>query len=160
MKRIFGTPLLQYLPAAGLALIATAFLVTSYTYSKDARAFPAAIAWTLLALSALDLIAIGDTAAGTIIRRWFNPALKGQGEAQRGSRQAVVVLSLAGVALAFVMLGIEITVPLYVFLSLRFGARRPVLTSFAITAVLSAAMWLLFVVVLRLDLYQGYLLTK
>jgi hypothetical protein len=160
MKKAFGTPVPRYLPAVGLGLITLAFLVTGYTYPKDARAFPAAIAWTLLVLTGLDLIAVSDTAAGALIRRWFNPGLKTAEVSEPASRQACALLSLAAVALALVLLGIEITVPLYVFLSLRFGAGRSLVKSFVITAAVCAAMWLLFVFVLHLDLYQGYLLTR
>jgi len=160
MKNFLGRPISDYLLSAGLAASALAFLVTAWGFAPDARAFPAAVAFLLLVLSALDLVALTDTAAGRIIRKSLNPTIKEHAGAEPVSTQAAAVLSLAGLAAALVVLGIEIAVPLYLFMSLRFRARRPWVWSFAITAGVSAALWLLFVAALRLDLYRGYLLTR
>ena len=159
MKNLFGRPVSDYLLSAGLAASAAAFLVAAWGFPQDARAFPAAVAFLMLALCALDLVGLTNTAAGKIIRRSLNPTIKEHG-AEPVSAQAAAVLSLAGVVAALVLLGIEIAVPLYLFTSLRFRARRSWASCFAITAGVSATMWLLFVVALRLDLYRGYLLTR
>jgi len=159
MKNFFGRPVTDYLLSAGLAASAAAFLATAWGYAPDARAFPAAVASLLLTLCALDLAGLTDTAAGKIIRKSLNPTIKEPAGAEL-STQAAAVLSLAALVAALVLLGIEIAVPLYLITSLRFRARRPWASCFAIAAGVSAAMWLLFVAVLRLDLYRGYLLTR
>ena len=159
MRNLFGRQVSDYLFGAGAAASASAFLVTAWGYSQDARAFPAAVAFLLLALSVLDLVGLTDTAAGKIIRRSLNPTIKEKTKAEPVSTQANAVLWLAGLAAALVLLGIEIAVPLYLFLSLRFRARRSWASSFVITAGVSATLWLLFAAALRLDLYRGYLLT-
>ena len=160
MRNFFGRPVSNYLLSAGFAASASAFLVTAWGYPREARVFPAAVAFLLLALSALDLIGLTNTAAGKIIRRSLNPTIKEHAGAEPVSAQAAAVLSLAGLMAALVLFGIEIAVPLYLFTSLRFRARRSWASCFAITAGVSTAMWLLFVAALRLDLYRGYLLTR
>jgi hypothetical protein len=119
----------------------------------------------MLALAGLDLIVLTNTAAGRTIRRLLNPAIKTAGAepvAQNLTifRQAASMLSLAGFVAALVLLGIEIAVPLYLFVSMRFRARRSWASSLMITAGVSVAMWLLFVAALRLEPYRGILLMR
>jgi hypothetical protein len=159
MKNLLGTPVSQYLVSTALAASACAFLIAAWRYPTDARAFPSATAVVLLALAGLDLIVLTDTAAGRAIKRLLNPAIKTAG-AERVSRQAASMLSLAGLVAALVLLGIEIAVPLYLVVSLRFRARRSWASSLAITAGVGVAMWLLLVAALRLELYRGFLLTQ
>jgi hypothetical protein len=159
MRNLLGRPVTDYLFSAGVAASAFAFLLMAWGYPRDARAFPAAVAILLLGLSALDLVGLTDTAAGKIVRRSLNPTIKEPEKAEPVSTQAGAVLSVAVLVAALVLLGIEIAVPLYLFMSLRFRARRSWTSSLAITVGVSAAMWLLFVAALRLELYRGYLFT-
>jgi hypothetical protein len=48
-------------------------------------------------------------------------------------------------------------VPLYVFSSIYFQGRRPLLVCLGLSAAATAMIWLLFAVVLRLELYPGIL---
>jgi hypothetical protein len=160
VKNLFGRPVSHYLLSAGFAASACAFLVTAWGYPQDARAFPAAIAIALLAFTALDLIALTNTAVGSAVRRVLNPTIKADASAGPVWRQAAAGLSLLGIVAALVLLGIEVAVPLYLFVSLRFRARRSWASTLMITAAVSVALWLLFVAALRLDLYRGYLLTR
>jgi len=119
-----------------------------------------ASAFVLLTLSGLDLAGLANTAAGRAIRGLLNPAIKADSSSGPVSRQAAAVLSLAGLVAGLVLLGIEIGVPLYLLTSLRFRARRSWISSIAVTAGVSALMWLLFVSALRLDLYRGVLFAR
>lgn len=159
MKNLQGRPVSQYLFSAALAISAFAFLIAAWHYPQDARAFPAATAFVLLVLAGLDLMVLTDTAAGRTIRRLLNPAIKTAG-AEPVSRQVGSMLSLAGLVAALVLLGIGIAVPLYLFVSMRFRARRSWALSLLITAGVSVAMWLLFVAALRLELYRGILFAR
>ena len=103
MKNFLGRPVSDYLLSAGLAASASAFLVTAWGFPQEARAFPAAVAFLLLALSALDLIGLTNTAAGKIIRRSLNPTIKEHAGAEPVSTQAAAVLSLAGLVTALVL---------------------------------------------------------
>jgi hypothetical protein len=125
----------KYLPAAGLAIFAVAFLAAAYGYPSQARTFPVAVASVTLFLLALDVKASRAVAA------------------QNG--QFVAVIWLAVFALMLVLIGILYAVPLYIFASLRFRGSRSWFTSLWIAAVVTGGIWLLFAVVLRLDLYSG-----
>jgi len=130
---------MKYLPAAGLAIFTAIFLATAYRYPPQARAFPVAVASVTLFLVALDLVFRTDTKAGA---------------ATGGQFRAVAWLSVF--ALMLVLIGILYAVPLYVVASLRFRGNRSWFTSLWIAAIVTAGIWLLFAVVLRLDLYPGY----
>jgi len=62
-----------------------------------------------------------------------------------------------GFALAMLFIGILYAVPLYVFASLYFRGRRPLLMAVGVSAAATAMIWLLFVAVLGLELYPGML---
>ena len=161
MRRVFGTPITDYMPALGLLIITAIYLATAYDYSPDARAVPAGVAWVMLALVLLDLISRTQTGVGTALMHWLNPA--GDAAKQEGVKhypllkQLGAVLWVAGFAAALVLIGILYAVPLYVFSSLYFQGRRPLLVCLGISAAATAMIWLLFAVVLRLELYPGIL---
>jgi hypothetical protein len=132
---------MKYLPAAGLAIVTTIFLIVAYTYPSQARAFPVAAAWVMLFLIAIDILSRKTTED--------HPQMAGQLRA---------VAWLAAFALALVLIGILYAVPLYIAASLRFRGHRSWVTSLLAAAITTAGIWLLFAVVLRLDLYPGYFL--
>ena len=70
--------------------------------------------------------------------------------------QFTAVIWLAAFALLLVLIGILYAVPVYVFASLRFRGRRSRLKSASIAAIATGGIWLLFAVVLHLELYPGY----
>ena len=144
---------MKYLPAAGLALFTAAFLAAAYTYPSQARAFPVAVAWVTLCLAALDI-------AKTYLNRTRLNAGAASVDSLPLSSQIGAAIWLAAFSLTLVLIGILYTVPLYVFASLRFRGRRSWFTSLWIAAVVTGAIWLLFAVVLRLDLYPGYFETR
>jgi hypothetical protein len=146
---------MKYLPAAGLAIFTAIFLAAAYGYPAQAREFPVAVAWVTLLLVTLDIVSRTDTRVGTAVRRRLNP-----GAAAEDSRplagQFGAVIWLAAFALMLVLAGILYSVPLYVFASLRFRGNRSWITSLWIAAAATGGIWLLFAVVLRLELYPGY----
>jgi hypothetical protein len=146
---------MKYLPAAGLAIFTAIFLATAYGYVSQARTFPVAVAWVTLFLVALDIISRADTRAGTAVKRWLNPGAAADDSRPLGAQFGAVIW-LAVFALMLVLIGILYAVPLYVFASLRFRGSRSWFTSFWIAAIATSGMWLLFAVVLRLELYTGY----
>lgn len=161
MKRVFGTPVTDYMPALGLLAVTIVYLVTAYGYSADARAVPAGVAWVMLVLLMLDLVSRTRTPIGVSLMHWLNPA--GDAENQISAKhypvlkQVIAVAWVAGFAAALVLIGILYAVPLYVFLSLLVQGRRPLLVCIAGSAAATAMIWLLFAVVLRLELYPGIL---
>lgn len=161
MKRFLGTPITDYMPALGLLALTAVYLATAYNYSADARAVPAGVAWAMLVLVTLDLVSRTRTRPGSALMHWLNPA--GDAAKQEGAKhypllkQAGAVLWVAAFAAALVLIGILYAVPLYVFSSLYFQGRRPLLTCLGVSAAATAMIWLLFAVVLRLELYPGIL---
>jgi hypothetical protein len=161
VKRVFGTPVTDYMPALGLLVVTAIYLATAYGYSPDARAVPAGVAWVMLALVLLDLVSRTQTGIGTALMHWLNPA--GDAAKQEGVKhypllkQFAAVLWVSGFAAALVLIGILYAVPLYVFSSLYFQGRRPLPVCLGVSAAATAMIWLLFAVVLRLELYPGIL---
>jgi hypothetical protein len=132
---------MKHMPSIGLAILTVMFLAAAYTYPSQARTFPVAVAWVMLFLIAIDVFS-RKTAED-------RPPAVGQFRA---------VTWLAAFALALALIGIIYAVPLYIAASLRFRGHRPWITSLLAAAITTGGIWLLFAVVLRLDLYPGYLL--
>jgi hypothetical protein len=159
VRHVFGTPVTDYLPAAGLFALTVGYLVTAYRYSADARAVPAGVAWVMLVLVILDLVSRTRTSLGTMLMHWLNPA----GDADKMAdhkrypalKQIGAVLWIAGFASAMVLIGILYAVPLYVFSSLYFRGKRSLILAVGVAAAATAMIWLLFVAVLGLELYPG-----
>lgn len=159
MKRLFGTPVTDYLPAFVLWLLTVGYLVTAYGYGPDSRIMPVLVAWSMLLLLLLDLLSRTQTRLGHALTRWLNPAAE-RGEDAAGdtiARQMAAVLWLAGFAVALLLIGVLYAVPLYVFASIRLRGRRSYLVSLVAAGGMTLVIWLLFAVVLRLQLYPGLL---
>lgn len=130
---------MRYLPSTGLAIFTVVVLIAAYGYPSQARAFPVAVAWVMLFLIGLDIFALKNAED--------RPAVAGQLRA---------VTWLAAFASALVLVGILYAVPIYIAASLRFKGHRSWITSLLAAAITTGGVWLLFAVVLRLDLYPGY----
>jgi hypothetical protein len=161
VKRIFGAALSDYLPALGLLVITSLYLYLSYGYPAKARAFPAMVAWVMLALLLLDLVSRTETRLGLAVMRALNPAqARGSERAPSALRQLSAMLWIAGFTTGIVLIGILSAVPLYVFAAIRFRGERGYLTALAAAAGATLFIYLLFGVVLRLNLYPGILFTS
>jgi Tripartite tricarboxylate transporter TctB family len=151
----------DYMPALALLGITAVYLATAYNYSADARAVPAGVAWVMLVLVVLDLLSRTQTRIGTALMHWLNPAgdAANQKDVKRypGGKQIAAVAWVAGFAAALVLIGIVYAVPLYVFSSLFFQGRRPLPVCIGVSAAATTMVYVLFAVVLRLELYPGIL---
>lgn len=164
MRRILGAPVVDYLPAAALLAITAGYLALAYTYAPDSRLVPAGVAWAMLGLVGLDLAARSRTRLGDLVNRWLNAAALSHGAPQQGAvppiaRQLAAAAWVAGFTIGLVLIGLLAAVPLYVFASLRLRGRRPYGLCLAVSAGTGLMIWLLFAVVLRIDLYPGLLAT-
>lgn len=160
MKRVLGAPAIEYLPAAALLAITAGYLALAYGYAPESRLVPAGVAWVMIGLLALDLVARTRTRLGDIMNRWLNAATASPGTSKEdvappAGRQIAAVLWVAGFTAALALVGILAAVPLYVFASLRLRGRRAFGVCLAVAAGTALAIWLLFAVVLRIDLYPG-----
>ncbi len=161
MKRIFGTPVSEYLPAFALLVLTAIYLATAYSYIPDARAVPAGVAWVMVGLLILDLVSRTRTPMGATLMHWLNPAgdaAKTEGAARYPAlKQIGAVFWIAGFVAAMILIGILYAVPLYVFLSLTLRGRRALWVAAGVAAAAGAMIWVLFALVLQLELYPGVL---
>ena len=162
MRRAFGTPIVDYMPALVLWLLTAAYLITAYGYDAESRVMPALVAWAMLLLLLLDLISRTQTRFGQALTRWPNPGaaqVKGASTDPNMTRkQFAAVLWLAGFATALLLIGVLYAVPVYVFASLRLRGRRSYLVCLTAGAGMALLVWLLFAMLLQLNLYPGLLL--
>jgi hypothetical protein len=161
VKRILGTPVSEYLPAAALFVVTIVYLITAYSYSPVARAVPAGVAWVMLGLVALDLVSRTRTRLGTTLMHWLNPAgeaAKHEGDIRYPAmKQLSAVLWVGAFAVLMVLIGILYAVPVYVFGSLFLRGRRSLLLCTVVAAGATLMIWILFDLVLQLELYPGVL---
>jgi len=161
VKRVFGTPIVDYLPTLGLVVVTVIYLITGYGYAPEARVFPVTVAWFAIVLAALDLVSRTKTPAGEALTRWLNPsASAGKAEAQTQyslSKQISAVLwPLVFVAL-IILTGFLIAVPIFVLASMYLWGKRSLLISVPVAAAATLFVWVLFTQVLELELYPGVL---
>jgi hypothetical protein len=159
MKRVLGTPLVEYLPALVMFAVTIAYLAVAYTYTVQARLFPVPVGWLMLVLLALDLVSRTKTPIGENLTRLLNPASEVEGAEPRFPvlSQLSALLWVAFFTAALVLIGIMYAVPLYVFGSMRFHGRKSYLTSLVTAACVTAFTWLLFAFALQVELYPGAL---
>ena len=159
MKRVLGTPIIEYLPALAMVAITIGYLSLAYTYSEQSRLFPVPVGWLMLLLLGFDLVSRTKTPTGEMLTRLLNPAAAQEGEEERFPilRQLSAMLWVAAFTAALVLIGVMYAVPLYVFGSMRFHGRKPYLTSLITAVCVTAFTWLLFAFALQIELYPGAL---
>jgi hypothetical protein len=159
MKRVLGTPLVEYLPALVMLAVTIGYLMMAYTYTVQARLFPVPVGWLMLLLLALDLVSRTKTPIGETLTRLLNPAAEVEGAEPRFPvlRQLSAMFWVAFFTAALVLIGIMYAVPLYVFGSMRFHGKKSYLTSLIAAVCVTAFTWVLFVFALQVELYPGVL---
>jgi len=162
VKRVLGTPVVEYVPALAMVGIAVVYLATAYTYAEQDRLFPMPVGWLMLVLVALDLVSRTKTPIGETLTRWLNPAAEDEAAAARFPllRQLSALLWVVFFTAALVLIGIMYAVPLYVFGSMRFHGKKSYLTSLVTAALVTAFTWLLFGFALQVELYPGMLFSE
>jgi hypothetical protein len=159
VKRVFGTPIIEYVPALVMVAVTMAYLATAYTYAPQARLFPVPVGWLMLLLLGLDLVSRTRTPTGETLTRWLNPAAAHEESEPRFPllRQLSAILWVAFFTAALVLIGIMYAVPLYVFGSMRFHGKKSYSTSLITAVAVTAFTWLLFAFALQVELYPGLL---
>jgi hypothetical protein len=158
MQRALTKTLADIMPALGLLLITIAYLTVAYQYSPALRAFPVMVAWSMIALLALDLVARTPTKLGRAVPRWLNPASAAAETTHINRRDLVAVLWVAGFVTALVLVGVPCAVLLFVFASARWRGKRSYAVSLLLAVATMMVIWLLFTQLLRIELYPGILL--
>lgn len=153
MTHLFGDKPRDSFFALGLLVFTLAYLVLDYTYRPALRTVPAIVAWIVIVLLVLDLASRMETPLGRALRRHVSAAAPQT--PYPVMRQITAVLWIAGFAGALVATGVMYAVPLFVFAFMRFRGRRPLWASLLGGAGVALFVWLLFVLLLRLELYPG-----
>ena len=114
MKRVLGTPIVEYLPALAMVAITIAYLSIAYTYSEQSRLFPVPVGWLMLLLLVLDLVSRTKTPTGEMLTRLLNPAAATEGEEERFPvlRQLSAMFWVVFFTAALVLIGVMYAVPL------------------------------------------------
>jgi hypothetical protein len=157
MQRAPAKTLADITPALGLLIITIAYLTVAYQYSPASRAFPVMVAWWMIVLLALDLVARTPTKVGRAVTRWLNPASAAE-TTHINRHDLVAVLWVAGFVATLVIVGIPSAVLLFVFASARWRGKRSYAFSFLLAVATMIVIWLLFTQLLRIELYPGLLL--
>jgi len=159
VKRAFGTPVVDYVPALVMLAVTVGYLAIAYTYTPQARLFPVPVGWLMLALLALDVVSRTKTPIGESLTRLLNPAAEVEGAEPRYPvlRQLSALLWVGLFTAALVLIGIMYAVPLYVFGSMRFHGRKSYQTSLIAAVCVTAFTWVLFAFALQVELYPGAL---
>ena len=159
MKRVLGTPIVDYVPALAMVAITIGYLSIAYTYSETARLFPVPVGWLMLLLLALDLVSRTKTPTGEMLTKLLNPAAEAEGAEPRFPllRQLSAMLWVAFFTVAMVLIGIMAAVPLYVFGSMRFHGKKSYFTSLIAAVSVTVFTWVLFAFALQVELYPGAL---
>ena len=141
--------------ALALLVITVAYLAVSYRYKPALRVVPAAVAWIMIALLAIDLFSRSDSALGAVLRQRLNPA--SERPSLSAARQIEAILWVLGFAALLVAIGVLYAVPVFVFAFMRFRGRRPIWMSLLGGGAVTLFLWLLFAQLLHLALYPGLL---
>ena len=156
MKRFSG----DWTDAALLACLSAftlTFLVAATHYAAEARVFPVAVSCLMLSLLALEFISRQESDWSRSLRKRLNPASASAAEPYPRVRQLTAMMWVAAGAILFWVAGILLAVALYVLASMRFRARRSYAASLAVSAGVTLSTWVLFSVILKIDLYRGIL---
>ena len=159
MKRVLGTPIVDYVPALAMVAITIGYLSIAYTYNEQSRLFPVPVGWLMLLLLALDLVSRTKTPTGEMLTKLLNPAAEAEGAEPRFPilRQLSAILWVAFFTAAMVLIGIMAAVPLYVFGSMRFHGKKSYSTSLIAAVSVTVFTWVLFAFALQVELYPGAL---
>jgi hypothetical protein len=138
----------QYLFPGLVWLLALGFLIEARTFSPASGAVPLLIGWTTLVLTSIDLF----------FRIRPRPAAADEADTEKKIPAARVTIAVGGIVLlvaGLTLVGILRTVPVFVFVALRWGGGRSLTTSLLVTLILTGLLWGTFGGLMRLDLYPG-----
>lgn len=166
MKETFKTSVGGYIVPTFLIALSVGFLVGAQQFDLQSRSMPLLVGRAMLLLAVLDFISRTQSAWGRTLTRLLNPGspfdeiAKGRlgHRAPSPLSQVRYILWLAAFAIALVLFGISVAVPVFLFASLAWIGRRNLIESILITVGISGLIWVLFVTLLHLDLFPGILL--
>lgn len=151
----------RYVAPVLLLLFAVGFLLLAYSYEGRTRQVPVLIGWILLALCALDVVAVSATRAGEAVKAFFAGAIvANDGGELAGYPVGKVILAIlwpsAFVALV-VVVGFVVAIPIYVFLFVAIQGRGGIGRAALASIITTVCIYVLFEKLLDYEIYQGML---
>ena len=139
--------------ALTLSLLATALLVSAYSYSRASGIFPIFIGWIFLMLAVLELVILARA-----LYRQKQIKVSVDGASPSLTRDVHGLLWLCAVVGLLFAVGFVVATPLYLFVFLWRDAKRSIRQSLAFATLATAFIYVVFVWLLGYHLYPGLLL--
>lgn len=151
----------RYLPPVLMLAFSIGFLIWSSTYDEQSRQVPMLIAWSMLILCALDLVATTGTKVGSVVKAFFTGTIVGEATGEGTARPLAKTFVAMAWPIAFVgavvFFGFVLTIPVYVFLFVVLQGRKSVRLAI-ISAISTAAFtYVVFDRLLQYEVYKGLL---
>jgi hypothetical protein len=152
-------------PPAVLLVVAIIFEVMAHSFPPASAQVPILIGWAMIVLTAVDLLSRMNNQIGRKLTLWLSPAAltdkaeraeKPENEPKRW-RQITAICGICAFSLALVYVGVAASVPVFAVIAIRWGGRFSWITSILGAAATTALIWLLFAVLLRMQLFPGLL---
>jgi hypothetical protein len=131
-------------------LLALGFVVKAYGFARASGAIPILIGWTTLALASADM-------AARVLSPDRQVSAADTGKPVATARVLTAVTAIVVLSATIILAGILCAVPVFLFVALRWGGGRGVLTSLSLAAAVTVLLWAVFSRLLRLDIYPGLL---
>lgn len=144
-----------------LVLIALAFvmIVWSQRYNETARLVPLLVSYSLLILALFDLLCRFDRPFIGPLRDFWGADFQNR-EMRHDPRPAAEVsqvLWITGCVAGMMLIGILVTIPVFILSYIVVQGRRPWLESVLVTAIVFAFVYVVFEMLLEYQLYRGVL---
>jgi Na+-transporting methylmalonyl-CoA/oxaloacetate decarboxylase gamma subunit len=134
------------------------FVDQTYEYEGRVRLFPLLIGYLGIILSVLDILSMTTGKVGEVVTRSFGKAFNPDNlEGRKALREVFVIGAICLIVLSIYVLGFLVTAPLAVIVWMLLAGRKPLVLSLATGAGAFVFVWGLFELVLRYELYRGFL---
>lgn len=146
-------------PPVLIAIAAGAVLYAAGSYGATARQLPMLVAGSVLFLALLDLASRLPGRTGRALRVALGAGFdEPEFDRRPGWRREIVQVGwVAATAVAVVLFGFLVTIPVFVFLYARIHGSGSTLASLAAAAVTVAAVVIVFEILLDYEIYRGVL---
>jgi len=135
------------------------FLIWSSTYDEQSRQVPMLIAWSMLILCALDIVATTGTKIGRYVKAFFSGTIVGEaaddGTPRPLGKTLVAMAWPIGFVGSVVFFGFVAVIPVYVFLFVLLQGRKSIRLALTSAVSTTAFTYVVFDQLLQYEVYRG-----